>query len=473
MRRTLTLLLIVFCWSPITYAQSAAQSRAFAFTHVTVIDTLTGKLNSDATVVIEGERIVAVGKTGRVRVPREAEVLDATGKFLIPGLWDMHFHTPPDDKQGREIFLPLAIANGVTGIRNMFGYDGALKQRSDLSSGKLLGPRMILASPVVDGPVPMWPGSIAVADPAAGRETVRTLKQSGYDFIKVYQFLRRETYFAIADESKKQNIPIAGHVPFSLTAREASDAGQKSFEHLFGLGVACSADEERLRPSLAAAAAQVDQSMAAHMALFVRNESEPLASYDEAKAVALFKHLARNGTYAVPTLVLHYSLGLGPDPPIRNDPRLKYMPANIRQIFVWELPFFPNWKPVYERMSSMTATMHRAGMKILAGTDTPNTYCFPGFGLHDELELFVKAGLTPLEALQTATVNAAAYLNLSRSLGTIEKGKLADLVLLDANPLQTIGNTRRIAGVVVNGKYLPKTSLEKILADVEAVANKN
>lgn len=473
MKRTLSLLLcILICSFATAHANPTAQTQPLALTHVTVIDVVRGTLNKDVTVLISGNRIIAVGKTGQMRVPNDALVVNASGKFLMPGLWDMHFHAL-DDRQAREIFFPLVLANGVTGVRNMFGSEGFLKQRAELISGKLMGPRMIVASPVVDGPVPMWTGSIPVADEAAGRKAVRDLKQLGYDFIKVYQFLPRETYFAIADEAKKQNIPIAGHVPFSLTAREASDAGQKSFEHIFGVSLACSTQEATLRPELAAAAAKVDKTFDSHVAMFVRNESEPLASYDEQKAVALFKHLARNETYAVPTLILHYSLGLGANPPVRNDPRLKYMPASIKQIFAWELPFFPNWQPVYERSLSMTKTMHRSGVKILAGTDTPNAYCFPGFGLHDELELFVKAGLTPLEALQTATVNPAQYLNLSDSLGTVEKGKLADLLLLDANPLETIGNTRKIAAVVVNGKYLPRESLDKLLSDAEAMANKN
>ena len=470
MTRTLTLLFLIFfgCLSLVD-AQPAVPNPTLVFTHVTVIDTVRGALNRDVTVVISGDRIIAVGKTGRVGIPRNAQVVDATGKFLIPGLWDMHFHAL-DDNQAREIFFPLALANGVTGVRNTFGSEGFLKQRAELINGRLFGPRMILGSPVVDGPSPTWVGSISVADAAAGRKAVRELKQSGYDFVKVYQFLPRETYFAIADEARKQNIPIAGHVPFSATAREASDAGQKTFEHLFGVGLACSTQEESLRPSLAAAAANVDKAIEAHLALFVRNESEPLASYDEQKALALFKHMARNGTHAVPTLVLHHSLGIGPNPPVRNDPRLKYMPVSVKQIFAWELGLFPAWQPVFERMLTITKTMHGAGVRILAGTDTPNTYCFPGFSVHDELELFVKAGLTPLEALQTATVNPAQFLNLSQSLGTIEKGKFADLVLLDANPLETIGNTRKIAGVVVNGKYLPKQALEKLLADAELAA---
>ena len=304
---------------------------------------------------------------------------------------------------------------------------------------------------------------------------MRSIKQSGYDFVKVYQFLPRDVYFAIADEAKQQKIDFAGHVPFALTAAEASDAGQKTFEHIFGVTIACSTQESSLRPSLATAAAQVGNSIPRRiLELFIRNETEPLASYSDQKADALFRRLARNGTYAVPTLVLHRSLGIGPAPQPRNDERLKYMPGEYPAAFYMGIGvLYSPYQPVYQRLLTVTGAMHRAGVKILAGTDTFNAYCFPGFSVHDELELFVEAGMTPLKALQTATLNPAQYLNLSRSLGTVEKGKLADMVLLDANPLQKIGNTRKIAGVVVNGKYLPRESLQKMLNDVEAIANKN
>lgn len=472
MRKTLTLLVsILFSWI-VAQAQSTATSQPLAFTHVTVIDIVRGRSNTDSTVIIRGGRIIAVTKTGQIAVPKDAQVIDATGKFLIPGLWDMHFHTP-EEKDAREIFYPLALANGVTGVRNMFGSDSLLKQKAEINKGTVFGPRMVLASEVVDGPIPTWPGSISVADASAGRRVVREIKAKGYDFVKVYQFLPRETYLAIVDEAKKLNLPFAGHVPFSLSATEASDAGQKSFEHNFGLVLACSTEEDRLRPLLADAAANVGKTLEEHIKLFVRNESEPLGSYSEQKAAALFKQLAANGTYVVPTLVLHRSLAIGPSPKSRDDSRLKYMPPYIRQYFSWELGFFPSWQPVYERMLSMTGAMHRAGVKILAGTDTFNTYCYPGFSVHDELELFVQAGMSPLEALQTATLNAARYLNLSHAFGSVEQGKIADLVLLDANPLETIGNTRKIAGVVVNGKYLPGEQLRTMLADVEAIANKN
>ena len=471
--RKILVLLLIFTLPTLLAAQTkpGAQSQPLVFTHATVIDPTGPSPKSDMTVIVVGNRISALGKTDRVRLPKGAQVVDATGKFLIPGLWDMHVHSP-SDKQTREIFLPLTIANGVTGVRHMFGTEAVLKQRSDILSGVVLGPRMIVGSPPVDGPNPMFQGSISVANASVGREAVLSLKQNGYDFIKVYQFLPREAYFAIANEARKQNISFAGHVPFSVSAAEASDAGQKSFEHLFGVNLACSTQEASLRPLLAEAAANVGKDFAPHIELFIRNESEPLAGYNEQKAATLFKYLTKNGTYIVPTLVLHRSLGLGADPAFRNDPRLKYMTQDIKQLFDWVLGFFKSYRPVYEHFLVTVGAMHQAGVKILAGTDTFNAYLFPGFSLHDELALLVEAGLSPLQALQAATVNPARYLGLSNLLGTIEKGKIADLVLLEANPLENIGNTKKIAAVVVNGRYLPKESLQKMLADVEVAANR-
>lgn len=470
MRRILTSLLIIT--SPtLLFAQTkpAAQTQPLVFTHATVIDTTGRPPKSDMTVIVSGNRIIAVGKTGKVPVPKHATVVNATGKFMIPGLWDMHWHSPAD-KQTREIFIPLTIANGVTGLRHMFGSETVLKQRADILSGALLGPRMIIGSPLVDGPNPMFQDSLSVADASVARETVLSLKRRGYDFIKVYQFLPREAYFALADEARKQNISFAGHVPFSVSAAEASAAGQKSFEHLFGINLACSTQETSLRPRLAEAAANVGKDFAPHIELFIRNESEPLASYSEQKGAALFKYLAKNGTYVVPTLVLHRSLGSSADPEFRKDPRLKYMTPEIKQLFDWELGFFTSYRPVYEHYLRAVGALHRAGVTILAGTDTLNSYCFPGFSLHDELALFVDAGLSPLEALQAATVNPARYLGMSNLFGTLEKGKIADLVLLEGNPLQNIGNTKKIAAVLVNGRYLSKESLQKMLADVEVAA---
>jgi hypothetical protein len=207
--KTILVLLLMLALPVWLFAQPGQPpgSQPLAFTHVTVIDSTSANPKPDHTVIIMGDRITALGKADEIKVSAEAQLVDATGQFLIPGLWDMHVHW-----YGRA-YLPLFLANGVTGVRLMFGAPIHLQWRQELAEGKLLGPRMILASPIVDGPKPMWPGSIAVSDEADGRQAVMRVKKDGWDFVKVYSFLPRDAYFAIADEAKQQHILFAGHVP--------------------------------------------------------------------------------------------------------------------------------------------------------------------------------------------------------------------------------------------------------------------
>src|SRR5260370_36684076 len=209
----LRLLLMVSAWL-FAHAQRSTQPRPLVFTHVTVIDATGAPAKPDMSVVIIGDRITNLGPTKRVLVPKDAQVVDATGKFMIPGLWDMHVHLFGCDKNSLNLF----IANGVTGVRIMWGAPIHFQCRKDAEAGTLLAPRMVIASTIVDGPKPIWRGSIAVANEAEGRQAVIKLKQDGYDFIKVYSLLPREAYFAIADEAKKQGLQFAGHVPYSVSA---------------------------------------------------------------------------------------------------------------------------------------------------------------------------------------------------------------------------------------------------------------
>ena len=218
------------------------QQKALVFTHVTVIDATGAPAKPDMTVVIKGGRIAALGKTANLDVPENANVVDATGKFLIPGLWDMHIH-PLDEKD----YLVLFIANGVTGVRVMWGWPVHHKWREEISAGELIGPRMVISSPMVDGP-PARGRRIVVSSEDEGRQVVRKVKKQGADLVKVDIFIPRDAYFAIADEAKKQGIPFAGHVPFSVSAAETSDAGQHSIEHCPFVLLACSSEgEEELR----------------------------------------------------------------------------------------------------------------------------------------------------------------------------------------------------------------------------------
>ena len=238
------------CRQPLSSDSASRDTRVGSvyITHVTVIDTETGKEEPDRTVVISGDRISEVGDSKGVKVPPAAKVLDGTGKYLIPGLWDMHVHTWDYDST-----FPLYIANGVTGVCDMFGPPDANKFRSELAAKKVVAPHFYLASPIIGGHPKVWPTSIEVNTAEEAREVVDEQTRRGADFIKLYSRLSRESYFAIIEESRRQKIPVEGHVPSLITAWKASSAKQKSFEHLGGIPLACSSHEEELRPKIAAA----------------------------------------------------------------------------------------------------------------------------------------------------------------------------------------------------------------------------
>jgi imidazolonepropionase-like amidohydrolase len=471
MKGTIVLFLI-FLMPTVMIAQVRA-SRSVIFNRVTLIDVKDGRLNSEMTLVVTGNRISAIGRAGKVRVPKDAEVVDASGKFLIPGLWDMHSHFLFESF--REPFIKLLVANGITGVRDLGGEQlEQLNQiRQSITEGRVLGPRLVAAGPIVDGPKPVWEFSIPVANAEDGRKAVRTLKEKGADFVKVYSLLSRESYFAIADEAKKQKIPFAGHVPNAVTTAEATDAGQKSIEHI-RIYLDVSTDEKELRRERLEAEAK---GLSEFNKVRGAQTTRILNTISEEKVRQLAERFTRNGTWFVPTLTVHRGFAFLNDAAFTADSRLKYMPEVMKSYWKTQREQTPEEvtkrnRLFYTKDLQLVGLMHSAGARLLAGSDMMNPYVYPGFSLHDELALLVEAGLTPLEALRTATINPAIFLEMEKSLGTIEKGKLADLVLLDANPLEDIKNTTRIAGVVVNGKYLPKSELEKLLAQAEAAVKK-
>jgi len=433
----------------------AAEANILVFTHVTVIDGTGEPAQPAMTVLVTGERITAVGKSASIRVPTNAVVVEGKGKFLIPGLWDMHVHWYEKE------YLPLFLANGVTGIRLMLGTPMHHDWQKAIAAGKLIGPRLFIASPIVDGPKPVWPGSITAANASEGRQAVAKAKESGADFVKVYSLLPREAYFAIALETKKQGISFAGHVPDGVSIEEASAAGQKSIEHLTGVLAGCSREEARLMESERAIGASLTTNDAM-TALTQMRRNNPLAleTYSPRKAERLFALLKTNHTWQCPTLVVLRNVRHLDDASITNDARLEYMPWSIKATWDPSLDFRLKsltaddvrlGKEVNRKEFAIVGSMQRAGVEMLAGTDTLNPYCFPGFSLHDELELLVKAGLKPTEALPAATRNPARFMGREQELGTIAPGKLADLVLLDENPLQAISNTRKIHALVYGG----------------------
>jgi imidazolonepropionase-like amidohydrolase len=461
---------------------ATASPQSLVIAHVTVIDATGRAPGPNSTVVIDYDRIVAITPAKKAHIPKGATIVDGTGKFLIPGLWDMHTHGTSDDRAPWSQLLFLA--NGVVGVRDMSGPPDAHAWRAAQAANPNPSPTLYLGSPIVDGPHPVWPDSIVVADEKSARTTVDEQQQRGAQFIKVYSRLPRSAYFAIADEANKRGIPFEGHVPDAVRASEASDAGQRSIEHLTRVALACSKNQEEIRAdteraeaafrSPDATAAQTMQSGAAIIALGQRT----IDTFDEATAQALFARFIKNKTWQCPTLTLLRAMIDDPLP--ADDPRLKYLSKTVRAR--WEAGYYKNFPPPartamakltraeFDQSLKIVGEMNRAGVPLLAGTDSMNPGCFPGFGIHDELALLVDAGLTPLEALQTATRNAATFMGESTKRGTLEAGKVADLVLLDKDPLQDIHNTRTIRAVVLNGKLFRRADLDAMLAQAERIA---
>ncbi|MBS1839569.1 MAG: amidohydrolase family protein [Acidobacteria bacterium] len=446
-------------------AQNALSRDALLLNHVTVVDVRTGTLQSDQAVILDGNHIVSIGPAKSAKFPRNATSVNCSGLFLIPGLWDMHVHLVFGDwfPDAQDISLPLFIANGITGVRDM-GSELQIVQawRDEIESGRLLGPRIYTSGPMLDGPKPRFPSSLAIATPEDARRAVADLKNRGADFIKLQSLIPREAVFAIADEAKKQEIPFEGHVPDSVRASEMSEAGMKSFEHLIGIFEGSSPMEDEFLKGN-------------------KTETRFLATYDSARATALAELLAKNQTWQCPTLVWERGGNLLDVTDFSKEDRAKLVPSSWKtgawKRFTGEIEQgyatddLATRKKFLEKELEVVQLMHKKGVPFLAGTDTPpGVYIFPGFSLHEELQRFVAAGFTPLEALQTATLNPARFFGLEDRLGTIEKDKLADLVLLKANPLEDIANTKKIAAVIANGRYYSSKDLEKILAQVESAA---
>lgn len=440
----------------VSSASHAQTKPAIAIEHVTVVDVATGDKLPDRTVIVQGDRILSIDpSSANITLPEGGQRIDAHGGFLIPGLWDMHVHIHDTED------LPLYLANGVVGVRLMFGAKDTNDLRAKLSAVPF-APQVIYGSPIVDGDPPVWPNSIVVRKPEDARRVVDEIKSSGADFVKIYNGLTRDVYLAIADESKKQGIPFAGHLPHEVRASEASEAGQRSIEHLDGILIACSQHEQELMRQL-------------RPLRFLENintMAEASRSFDPARCQALFAEFRRNQTWQVPTLTVHRGIAYMNDSHFTSDPRLAYMstvtrqrwhPENDHRFRRWRSSEFDQQRSVLRVDQQLVSMMFRAGVPLLAGTDAMNPFCFPGFSLHDELALLVESGVTPLAALQMATLRPAEFLGHSAESGSIAPGKRADLVLLSGDPLADIHNTTKIQAVWFAGNYLDRAALDAML----------
>ncbi|MGH3800490.1 MAG: amidohydrolase family protein, partial [Pseudonocardiaceae bacterium] len=303
-------------------AQIIGEAQIIGVTNVTVIDATGAPAQPEMTVLIRGDRITALGASRQVSVPPEARVVEGAGKFLIPGLWDMHIHAYDQN------WLALFLANGVTGVRVMWGEPIHHRWREGIQQGTFLGPRMVIASKLIDGPDPIWPGSVAVSDEAGARAAVRQAKNEGADFVKVYSLLPRPAFFALVDECRKQAILFAGHVPDAVTPAEASDAGMRSIEHLTGITVATSSRAAQISAELGRLA-HTKETISKRGSL----QLQAAQSYSPEIAQGLFARFARNQTWQVPTLTVLRSLSRIGDVHHGEDERLRYVAPKLAQFW--------------------------------------------------------------------------------------------------------------------------------------------
>jgi hypothetical protein len=445
------------------FAQSV-ESDQFVIRNVRIIDIVANQISLPGDLVVTNGRIMA----SNFEPTTNATSIDAEGLFAIPPLWDMHAHIR--HPLAETLILPQFIANGVTGIREMNsecddpnGGDFCLQKmqqwRAQIESGEILGPRFHALSSF-----PINPPWDYEATESQIRNMVAELDRRGVDLLKVYFRLSPEAFMWLADEAKSRGLDFAGHLPMKMRAEEAANAGLRSLEHARDFLFDCYAGSSSFRA----------QARTQNPEPTVRREM--VDEFDAQICQRTFAAFTDNNTWYVPTHVTRRMDALASDVGFRNDIRLRYIWPEVAE--QWQRDAgnmasladdpadFEAVKAFYEKGLEITGMAHAAGVRILLGTDSGDSYSFFGSSVHDELVELVKAGLSPAEALAAATVSAAEFLRLEKDYGSIETGKVGDLLLLRENPLQDINATRSIEGLLFNGKYYDREALDGMLEDV-------
>lgn len=426
-----------------------------AFVNANVVPMINERIYEKHTVIVKNGLIEIIAPTAEVHVPDSALRIDCSGKYLMPGIADMHVHAWSEND------LKLFIANGVTMIRNMWGSPQHLKWKEMIAKGELFSPSIYTAGPLMDGPPPIWEGSELIETPEQAVKSVEEQVELGYDFIKVYNRLSKESYDAIMATAKKHGIPVAGHVPDKVGIEYVFGSGQKANEHLTGYIELLEADDSPVKDS--------------------EDFADKIRKWnyvDEEKIPGAVEATLKSGIWNCVTLVVYQKFVSAEDAKeLRKRPEMKYV--DPMTLGMWDptkdfrskkltAEDFKTLREADALRMKLTGALHKAGAPILLGTDTPNPFVVPGFSIHEELQNLVSAGFTPYEAFKAGTVDGAEFLGQSDLWGTIEPGKRADLVLLEANPLDDVAHFNRRSGVMVRGKWLTEQELKNMLEDLAA-----
>jgi imidazolonepropionase-like amidohydrolase len=429
---------------------AAAQSTAFV--NVNVIPMTSESVVASQTVVVVNGVIQSIGPVVDTPVPENATVVDGTDRYLIPGLAEMHGHVPGGGSANLNRILGLYVANGVTTVRGMLGQPSHLELREQIASGEILGPRLITSGPSFNGR--------SVSGVRAAEAMVREQHAAGYDFLKIHPGLSLDEFDAIAETANELGMPFAGHVPEDVGVPRALAAGMATIDHLDGYM------QTLLRPN-----EDPSGGLSGFFGVFIADQADP------SKIDAIAAATAAAGVWNVPTESLFEHMTAPDTSPddLADRPEMKYMPAST--VAQWQrakadLLGDTNYvaataiRAIALRQQLLRA-LHTAGAGLLLGSDSPQIFNVPGFALHHELAYVVDAGLSPYAALQTGTVNPARFFDHEQVFGSIQEGLVADLVLLDSNPLVDISNSRRIHGVMLRGNWLARADLDEILGRFE------
>jgi len=452
---------------------ASAEAKTIALTHVTVVNVEDGASHNDQTLILKNGKITKIGPSDAVAAPSGSEFVDGSGKFLIPGLWDMHVHSHREARW--KYHYPLFLAHGVLGVRDAGSHLGSALAAMKWTKTNPIAPHVVWGSPIIDGAPQINSFGLSAEDAESARVLVREMKKYGFDFVKSYDRLTPDAYRAMADEAKKQSIPLEGHVPLSLSPQETIAAGQTVIDHLTLVVEGCSPAALNLIHEEFVKAPREVESLGL---LMDEKIVDAFADVDMADCRPLFEDFAANGVWHVPTLIQMYGFFRADEPEIYSDARIAFTTPQLAA--EWK-----EWSKTADRyelsvgkrafaaqMRSIRA-LKDVGVGLLAGTDASSeSYVFAGGGVHDEMKLMVDAGLTPLEALQTATLNPLLYLGRKKETQVISKGEAADLVLLDADPLADIANTTKISGVFAHRDYFDRAELDALLEDAKAEAAK-
>lgn len=439
-----------------------------------IVDIETGAINTNQVILLKGDSIYDVVSNDKVGDYHSKQTIDATGKYIIPGLWDTHVHFGGGDSliSENKDLLPLYVANGITGVRDCAAdiSPSVLQWREEINQGRLFGPTIFTSGPKLEGYKSIWLGDLEIGTQAEMMAAFDSLQKLKVDFVKITDnTISPALYLECLKEAKRRGMKISGHIPFSLTLEEVSNAGLSSVEHLGYALRAGSPRREEVMEKVAAGKMTVSEANQIFM-----------DSFNDSLAMIAYRKLAANGTAITPTVDISKTLAYLDEVDHSNDEYLNYMGPGLVKTYEWRVvraakddaKTIAQRHARFEKVTSLLPLLHGAGVMIIAGTDSGylNSYVYPGKALHEELALYVEAGLTPLEALQTGILSGPAFLNQSNRFGTLTPGKSGDILLLNENPLENINAIQDINTVILRGKTFNRMALDSILNQVKEKA---